>query len=95
MTGLRRGELIALRWRDVDWPSGRARVRRSHVRGEYVSPKSKRGSRSVPLADELAGELERHYRESAFQEDDDLVFAHPATERPLDRSKVRGGVPWY
>jgi hypothetical protein len=33
--------------------------------------------------------LERHYRESAFQEDDDLVFAHPATERPLDRSKVR------
>lgn len=29
MTGLRQGELIALRWRDVDWSAGRLRVRRS------------------------------------------------------------------
>ena len=89
MTGLRMGELIALRWRDVDWPSSRVRVRRSHVRGEYVSPKSKRGSRSMPLADELAAELERHYQRSRFGGDDDLVFSHPSTGRPLDRSKVR------
>jgi integrase len=89
MTGLRMGELIALRWRDVDWPSSRIRVRRSHVRGEYVAPKSRRGSRSVPLADDLAAELERHYGGSKFGGDDDLVFAHPATGSPLDRSKVR------
>jgi hypothetical protein len=30
----------------------------------------------VPLADELAGRLERHFRDSAFQADDALVFAH-------------------
>jgi integrase len=89
MTGLRMGELIALRWRDVDWPSSRIRVRRSHVRGEYVSPKSKRGSRSVPLADDLGAELDRHFQGSKFSAVDDLVFAHPVTGRPLDRSKVR------
>jgi integrase len=89
MTGLRQGELIALRWKDVDWPSSRIRVRRSYGRGEFSTPKSKRGSRSVPLADELAAELERHYRGSTFGGDDDLVFAHPVTGGPLDRSKVR------
>jgi integrase len=45
--------------------------------------------RSVPLADKLAGDLERHFRNSEFQTDDDLVFAHPVTGRPLDRSKLR------
>ncbi|MEK6272462.1 MAG: site-specific integrase [Actinomycetota bacterium] len=89
MTGLRQGELIALRWQDVDWPAGRIRVRRSYVRGEFSSPKSRRGSRSVPLADELAGELERHYQASAWQADADLVFPHPRLGGPLDRSKVR------
>jgi len=33
MTGLRQGELLALRWRDVDWRAERIRVRRNYVRG--------------------------------------------------------------
>ena len=89
MTGLRQGELIALRWEDVDWAAGRVRVRRSYVRGEFSAPKSRRGVRSVPLADRLAGELERHFQTSAFQADHDLVFAHPRLGGPLDRTKVR------
>jgi integrase len=89
MSGLRQGELIGLRWRDLDWSASRVRVRQSYVRGEFTSPKSRRGVRSVPLADELAGELERHHQRSRFQADDDLVLAHPATGRPLDRSKIR------
>ena len=40
MTGLRQGELIALRWRDVDWSRGVIRVRRSYTRGEFRTPKS-------------------------------------------------------
>ncbi len=62
MTGLRQGELLALRWRDVDWPAGRVRVRRSLVRGEFGTPKSRRASRSVPLADALAAALDAHQR---------------------------------
>ena len=46
MTGLRQGELIALRWEDVDWSAARVRVRRSYVRGEFSAPKSRRGVRS-------------------------------------------------
>jgi integrase len=87
-TGLRQGELVALRWRDVDWTAGRIRVRQSYVRGEYTSPKSRRGVRSVPLADRVAAELERHSQRSHYQDDDDLVFGHPLIGKPLDRSKL-------
>jgi integrase len=88
MTGMRQGELLALRWLDVDWMGQRIRVRRNFVRGEYGTPKSKRSSRSVPLADVLGGELDLLHRESAYKADDDLVFAHPHTGKPIDRSKL-------
>jgi integrase len=87
-TGMRQGEAIALRWRDVDWRARRIRVRRSYVRGEFGTPKSKRSSRAVPLIDRLAGELDRLAQRTALDGDDDLVFAHPATGKPLDRSKI-------
>lgn len=51
MTGLRQGELIALRWRDVDWTAGRIRVRQNYVLGEFGTPKSRRSTRSVPMVD--------------------------------------------
>jgi len=89
MTGLRQGELIALRWVDVDWRAGRIRVRRNFTRQAFGTPKSKRSSRSVPLADRVAGGLERHFKGSAYQGDDDLVFCHPQTGHPLDASKLR------
>jgi integrase len=88
MTGMRQGELLALRWRDIDWTAQRVRVRRSFVRGEFGTPKSKRSSRSVPLADRVAGELDLLHRETPWRGDDDLVFAHPLTGKPIDRSKL-------
>jgi integrase len=89
MTGLRQGELLGLRWRDIDWAARKIRVRQSYVRGEYGKPKSKRSSRGVPLATRIARDLERHFMRSAYQADDDLVFGHPELGRPLDRSKIR------
>lgn len=88
MTGLRQGELLALRWMDVDWQAFKIRVRQSYVRGEYGAPKSKRSSRAVPMADVVARELELLFQRSVYQGDRDLVFAHPFTGNPLDRSKV-------
>ncbi len=45
MTGMRQGELLALRWRDVDWQARRVRVRRNFVRASSV-----RRSPSAPRA---------------------------------------------
>ncbi len=88
MTGLRKGELVALRWRDIDWPAARIRVRQNYVRNEFGTPKSKRSTRSVPMADEVGGELERLFKASSFQGDDDLVFAHPVTGEPMPKANV-------
>ncbi len=90
MTGLRQGELLGLRWRDVDWAAQRVRVRNTFVRGEHsAAGKSDLSTRrSVPMADRLAGELDRWSRRSVYGGDDELVFAHPQTGNPLDRSKV-------
>ncbi len=89
MTGLRQGELVALRWRDVDWAAGVVRVRRNYTRGHWGTPKSRRSSRAVPMADRLAGELDRHFKASRWQHDDDLVFGHPVLGTVLDASKLR------
>ena len=88
MTGMRQGELFALRWRDVDWTARRIRVRRNFVRGEFGTPKSKRSARSVPLASRVAAELELLSQHSRWKGDDDLVFAHSETGKPIDRSKL-------
>ena len=52
-TGLRRGELIALKWGDVDWEAGRLSVRRSLWKGRYMDPKSRRSIRRVDLAPQV------------------------------------------
>jgi integrase len=89
MTGLRQGELLALRWSDVDWPAGRIRVADNYTRGEFDTPKSDFGRRSVPMADRVGRELEHHFQRSLYRTDDDLVFCHPGTGHVLDPSKVR------
>jgi integrase len=89
MTGLRRGELLALRWEDVDFDAGLIRVRRTFSRGQFGTPKSSSSWRAVPLAAEVSDALYRHSRESRFRGNSDLVFAHPERGGTLDPSRVR------
>jgi len=88
MTGLRQGELLALRWRDVDWTAQRVRVRQNYVLGEFGTPKSRRSERSVPMADAVGGELDRFYKAGSEPADDALVFADPHTGEPLRRGAL-------
>jgi integrase len=89
-TGLRQSELLGLRWREVDFEARRIRVRNAYVRGEHSSEgKSDLSTRrSVPMADVLAQELMRWSHRTVFNAESDLVFGHPQTGRPLDRTKV-------
>src|SRR5438128_5733097 len=88
MAGQRQAELVTLGWMDVDWPAGRIRLRQNYVLGEFGTPKSKRSTRSVPMADAVGGELERLFKASSRQGDDELVFADPHTGGPLDKAAI-------
>jgi len=86
-TGLRLGELGALRWRDVNIEAGFVTVSRSISAGEETSTKSRR-SRVVPLAAQAVEELERLRSRLHFLGREDHVFCRP-DGGPLDRSAVR------
>jgi integrase len=73
-TGIRQGELVALRWRDVDFERETIRVARSYTHGELGPTKSGK-VRSVPMAPEVAAAVARLSQRERFTRDDDLVFA--------------------
>jgi len=86
-TGLRRGELVTLRWSDVRWGERVLVVERSLSHGVETSPKSGR-SRYVPLADQPLAALERLSRRENFTGPDDYIFASVLGDR-LDPSALR------
>lgn len=86
-TGLRRGELLGLRWRSVSLadPGGaRLRVGETWVRARDDTPKSVAGERTIALGPKLADELFEHRARSAYQGEDERVFCSPAKGTPFD-----------
>lgn len=88
-TGMRRSELLALRWKDMELLLGQVSVSRGvhHLRdGSYVftQPKSARSRRTIALPPSAVLVLQQHYEECRAQadllgraaSDDDLVFCH-------------------
>lgn len=71
--GLRMGELLALRWRDVDFTRRTIHVRENWTQGETTTPKGGT-ERAVPMAEEVAERLARLGQREHFTTDDDLVF---------------------
>jgi len=86
-TGLRRGELLGLRWKDVDLERGTLRVGRALVReaGRHVlgETKTRGGRRQISLTPRAINALKAHrkyqleerMRLSGLYEDRDLIFA--------------------
>jgi integrase len=86
-TGLRMGELRALRWLDVDFTNHIVHVRRNHVRDAHGAPKSQR-VRSVPMTDQVAVVLDGLSRRDDSTGPEDLVFTLGYNE-PVHQDTVR------
>lgn len=71
-TGLRRAELLGLRWEDIDLKKGTLTVRRVLVRikggHKFQEPKTKKSRRTVPLPDAVTEELKAWKKRLATEE---------------------------
>ena len=86
-TGLRIGELLALRWNALDLDVGTLAVRESVFEGQFQSPKTQRARRTIPLGPRVVGVLERHRATAIRREPDDLVFGNSKGE-PFRETKL-------
>ena len=100
-TGLRRGELLGLKWTDIDWKNGIIKVRRSiaRVNGEIVeSPlKTKNSYRTVTISPQAIEVL----KQQKAKTNDAYVFPSPnggpispdSVNNMLKRVLARAGIP--
>jgi integrase len=84
--GLRRGELIGLRWADVEFEKSAIRVRGNFTHGEFGTPKSGK-IRSVPMVEAVADALRELRQRNRWTNRDDLVFTLDGTY--MDDSALR------
>jgi len=104
-TGMRRGEMIALAWGDLNLDRAELTVSRNYIRditGEWVlgEPKTRTGFRSIPLADDMVALLRAHHLEEKGwfgpRTDEHPVFTRSSGDRATAKSggsadsRVRG-----
>jgi integrase len=90
-TGMRRGEVLALRWQDIDMDAGTLKVAQTVEQTKagisIKPPKTDRSRRTITLSQRLVSELRAHKRRQAEwrlklgigKDDMDLVFPSPLT----------------
>lgn len=98
-TGMRSGELLGLKWQDVDWHKATLHVRRTLGRtsagvtfGEAKTAKGRRaialpGLAVAALREHRAAQLEERLKAGSLWEDNDLVFPNHVG-RPMERQNV-------
>lgn len=107
--GLRPGELLALKWEDVDLDGGTLHVHRALSNGEFTAPKTKRSRRRIDLSAGSAAALKKHrkaqleerVKRGTLWQDHGLVFPSsvgtPLSHRNVVRSfkavLKRAGLP--
>ena len=87
LAGLRRGELLGLRWSDVDFDASTVHAAQQYAPAEAIfKPTKGRRERKVPLGATLAAELRAHRLLSGRREG--LVFGGDGT-RSMDTGKLQ------
>jgi integrase len=103
LTGMRIGEILGLRQKDVNFSSGQIRIEQACYRGLLGSPKTKGSRRTLPLPTGLVKPLMRIREKGTRTSEEDLVF-QTRNGRPLNDTNLlhrhlkpvgeRLGMPW-
>ena len=87
LTGLRRGEVFALRWRDVDEQDRGLTVREAVYEGTFSTPKTEAGMRQIPLSD-AAVKLVADWRARLTRTEPDALVFSTWSGKPISPNNV-------
>jgi integrase len=79
-TGLRRSELFALKWKDVDFQTKQIHVTRSIVQNVIGVCKTESSQKPVPVHDDLVDTLQEGHHQTPYQSSESWVFASPVNQ---------------
>jgi integrase len=91
MTGLRIGEILALRWKRVDFIREALTVAETCFKGQFGTPKTQASRRDVPMSPAVLGALKALYSRSADRSAEALLFA-TRHGGPLMSNNLRRGL---
>ena len=74
VTGMRRGELLGLRWKSVDEEQGVVRIEEACYLGHFDTPKTNAGVRTLPLAVPVLRIIQDWKRRAKKTQPEELVF---------------------
>lgn len=103
LTGLRVGEILGLRWKDIDFSAQRIRVEQNYYRGSMGTPKTRGSKRLVPIPEPLVDALTRLKGQSTEWDENRIVFCTrkgtPFSDtnllhRHLKPAGAQVGAPW-
>ena len=86
MTGARQGEILGLKWSDVDFSKKQISINRTFNHGRFFTPKTKGSVRRIDLAPVVVKELAGWKLKSGGQ-DEGLIFPNEAGE-PMNYSNM-------
>lgn len=74
LTGMRIGEILALRWNRVDFLRQSIEISATYSDGQFGSPKTRSSKRVIPMSAALCKSLDPHRVDSLNKKPEDLVF---------------------
>ncbi|UFS61817.1 site-specific integrase [Sulfurimonas sp. HSL-3221] len=86
-TGMRSGEMIGLRWEDVDFLRGSISVKRAIKMGTVTEPKTAQSIRQVEMIDTLIPYLQDQFKQTG--QNDSYVFLNRDGEHYYDIKRIR------
>jgi integrase len=84
--GARQGELLGLKWSDVDWENRQIHIQRTFTKGRFFPTKTKASNRKVDLGPTVLSELKK-WKLACPPNERDLIFPNEAGE-PINYSNM-------
>jgi len=77
MSGARQGELLGLKWSDMDWQNNQIQIKRTYNKQAFYDAKTKASRRKIDLGSKVMTELKK-WKLACPKSDLDLVFPNEA-----------------